>query len=192
MKQAVRRELSPSQTSIKRERSPLPPTKSAQPSTAKTQPTSRDSAEPLKLKKERRHQIDNTSKTHRRKSPIYTSSEDESVKPLMRNLPEQSTDFVSNTSQRSSSVRMRPSAPLPTDHSILRERYSTVYLDYIAVFQKVVAQKKKIERRLKGRSGSSASEEDLDMMSTEELERLSAEHKRLQDELESIKDAWSR
>ncbi|KLO20302.1 hypothetical protein SCHPADRAFT_991695 [Schizopora paradoxa] len=88
--------------------------------------------------------------------------------------------------------------PLPprSENERLRERYATTYAAYIDAFNKVVNQKNKITRVLQSRnsaSGSaSVSESEADMMSPEEIEKLSKEHRRLHGELESIRSLYGR
>ncbi|TDL26085.1 hypothetical protein BD410DRAFT_784108 [Rickenella mellea] len=124
----------------------------------------------------------------RRKSPIYTSSDDEeAVKP--RHAPKPAATQVT-------SVRARAPAPLPLDHAGLRARYNSTYMEYLGVFTKVVAERTKIESVLK-RNGTSSggvtdSEGDTDMLSAGELEKLSERHRSLHEELLSIKQAWGR
>ena len=82
--------------------------------------------------------------------------------------------------------------PLPSDHEGLRERYTNKYATYIDVFQKMVAQKHKISRVLQSRNSASGSasvseSDEADMMSPEEIEKLSREHRRLHVELETIR-----
>lgn len=175
----------------KRVQSPPPPPKSSQVA-SKAQNTSRIASDVSKSERRAKQTNDTMSRPSKRRSPIYTSSEEESNRTAK--APERVVQRKQSkpTAPRIPTGDPRKSAPLSTDHTSLRSRYSTVYVDYIAVFQKVVAQKNKIERRLKGGSGSSTSEEDIDMMSAEELEQLSTEHKRLQDELQSIRIAWGR
>lgn len=165
-----------SQTKIKKESSPM---STSRPVNSTTLPSTLDGL----VKTERATSRSTTSSAKpRRRSPIYTSSEEEDEN--MKLSPKLNGHTRASTKS------------LPQDHASLRERYATAYVEYISTFQQVVAQKNKIEKLLKGSGGSSGgvtdSEGDVDMMSAEELDKLSKKHRSLQEELESIKTAWDR
>lgn len=151
--------------------------------------------------------VSNGSNGASRKRPIpdYTSSseEEEDVKPLKKVASKMSRKPLVDSPHASqtppiSSARPRPShtrpaaSPQPppnlSDHDSLRSRYSSTYIAYIDVFQKLCAQKAKISAMLHRRSGSVSAESDtdVDMLSPEELEKLKSQHKRLHEELQSI------
>ena len=130
----------------------------------------------------------------RRRSPIYTSSEDEGEirQPRKRNPSPPPVSDRSNSSDLPSSER----APhhhrttrrvYPTDHAALRALYQSQYTSYLGTFSKVVAQKRKIEAMLNGDS-----EAEMDVMDPDELIKLSMEHKTLKTELEHIHDVYTR
>jgi len=122
----------------------------------------------------------------RRRSPIYTSSEDEGEIPQPRkhNLSPPPVSERSNSdqsTQKESRHRSRASYTLPTGHAALRAQYQSQYTDYLGAFSKVVAQKRKIEAILNGDS-----EAEVDIMDPDDLTKLSLEHKALKAELENI------
>lgn len=153
----------------------------------------------------------NTGAKPRRRSPIYTSSEDEATetrpsrstappKPLLTSSTSNSHSSSSSTHQASSTAHSRPRAvaprPLPTDHASLRARYSASYLEYLGTFQKLCAQKGKIDSLLKNNELSTGSitdsDGDVELMDQEELASLAAEHKKLHDELETIQHIFTK
>lgn len=143
----------------------------------------------------------------RRRSPIYTSSEDEalgrsprravSVGPLP--TPPMTTHHAVPPGAHSHSrshAHVRETRPLPADHANLRVRYSTSYLEYLSKFHKLVAQKGKIDSMLKSSDVVSAgsitdSDGDVELMDPEELARLSSEYRVLEEELETIRNIFS-
>jgi RNA polymerase II elongation factor ELL len=154
----------------------------------------------------------NTSAKPRRRSPIYTSSEDEAAetrpsrsaappKPLPTSSTSNLHSYSSSTHQASSTAHSRPRAvaprPLPADHASLRARYNASYLEYLGMFQKLCAQKGKIDSLLKNnelRSTGSItdSDGDVELMDQEELASLAAEHRKLHDELETIQHIFTK
>ncbi|KAH7888931.1 hypothetical protein F5I97DRAFT_1925479 [Phlebopus sp. FC_14] len=135
-----------------------------------------------------RPKANGTSMKGRRRSPIYTSSEDEGEipQPRKRNVspPPPTSDRPNG---KASHHRPRASYPLPTDHAALRARYQSSYADYLGAFSKVVAQKRKIEAILNGES-----EGEVEVMDPEELMKLSMEHKTLKEELENIHEMYTK
>ncbi|KAI6166045.1 hypothetical protein EDD17DRAFT_1550384 [Pisolithus thermaeus] len=129
----------------------------------------------------------------RRKSPIYTSSEDEgeipqpTPQPRRTSLPPAPTGVDLGTNGNESRHRSRTSLPLPTDHAGLRARYRTLYAKYLDAFSKIVTQKRNIEALLNGES-----ESDIDLMDPDELMKLTMEHNALKEELEAIQGAHSK
>ncbi|EGN99749.1 hypothetical protein SERLA73DRAFT_179932 [Serpula lacrymans var. lacrymans S7.3] len=123
-------------------------------------------------------------KTHisksRRRSPIYTSSEDEGEIPQHDNAPS-ATQTRTNHHVEPSQQYSRASYPITTKHNTLRTQYSSCYSNFMDTFVQIVAQKRKIEAVLNGDS-----ESELDLMDPDELKKLSAEHKRREEELENI------
>ena len=129
----------------------------------------------------------------RRRSPIYTSSEDEGEipQPRKRNLspPAASERSISSDqppSDRASHRRTRGYPPA-SDHDALRALYQSQYTTYLGAFSKVVAQRRKIEAMLNGDS-----EAEVDVMDPEELAKLSMQYNTLKNELEHIHDIFTR
>ncbi|EDR11433.1 uncharacterized protein LACBIDRAFT_293041 [Laccaria bicolor S238N-H82] len=152
----------------------------------------------------------NTGAKPRRRSPIYTSSEDEATesrpsrsaappKPLPTSSSSNSHCHSSSAHQASSTAHSRPRAvaprPLPTDRASLRARYNASYLEYLGTFQKLYAQKGKIDSLLKNNELSTGSitdsDGDVELMDQEELASVAAEHKKLHDELETIQHIFT-
>ena len=142
----------------------------------------------------------------RRRSPIYTSSEDErsgrsprravSIGPLP--TPPTTTHHASPAlpAAHLHSRSHSHTRSLPTGHANLRARYSTSYLEYLKKFHELVAQKGKIDSMLKGSDVVSAgsitdSDGDVELMDSEALTRLSSEYKVLEEELETIRNIFS-
>ncbi len=143
------------------------------------------------------HSHKSSSAKPRRRSPIYTSSEEEET-PLQKRPPikgKPSAPAPSNA--HTSRDREAPPRALPTDHAALRARYSSSYLQYLNTFQQLVMQKGKLDSMLKsndlGSNGSiTDSEGDTELMDSEELARLTSSHRKLRDELEAIQLAFGR
>ncbi|KAF8973327.1 hypothetical protein BDZ97DRAFT_1780843 [Flammula alnicola] len=129
----------------------------------------------------------------RRRSPIYTSSEEEDEDtPLSTRLSASAPVTTPSHATRDSSSRN-----LPTDHATLRARYNTSYLEYLTSFQRLVIQKGKLDNMLKsndlGSVGSiTDSEGDIELMDPEELAQLTTNHRKLREELESIQQVFGR
>ncbi|KAH0828047.1 hypothetical protein J3R83DRAFT_3697 [Lanmaoa asiatica] len=132
----------------------------------------------------------------RRRSPIYTSSEDEGEipQPRKRNPSPPPISDRSNSSDQPPTARTsrhhrtpRAAYPPPTDHAGLRALYQSQYSSYLGTFSKVVAQKRKIEAMLNGDS-----EAEVDVMDPDELMKLSMEHKSIKAELENIHDIYTK
>lgn len=153
----------------------------------------------------------------RRRSPKYTSSEEEGERPRTSRREQASTlppppstttslsRTLNNSSSSSSSHNRLPSQhhpqdrsesilqsrtkkPLPNDHASLRDRYNASYLEYLTTFQKLVAQKGKIDSLLKNNDAGSVtdSDGDVELLDLDELARLTTDHKQLEEELEAI------
>lgn len=132
----------------------------------------------------------------RRRSPIYTSSEDEGEipQPRKRNASPPPISDRSNSSdqpptERTSRHHRTPRAayPLPTDHAALRALYQSQYTNYLGTFSRMVAQKRKIEAMLNGDS-----EAEVDVMDPDDLVNLTMEHKSLKTELENIHEIYTK
>ncbi|KIJ04733.1 hypothetical protein PAXINDRAFT_94371, partial [Paxillus involutus ATCC 200175] len=163
---------------IKKESTPMPPPRA--PSTTQERPSNSP-----------RPKTNGTTKA-RRRSPIYTSSEDEGEIPQPRKHdpsppPVSERSNSGQSSGKESRHRSRTSYPLPTDHGALRALYHSQYGDYLGTFSKVVAQKRKIEAILNGDSDA-----EVDVMDPDDLTKLSLEHKTLQAELENIRQMYTK
>lgn len=128
----------------------------------------------------------------RRKSPIYTSTEDEKEEVFTQ----PSVIPVTTKATTTSKAQNYSPHPLPSDDN-LRARYNATYLEHLMVMQKLLVQKGRLESLLKNgdvdSSGTiSDSEGDVELLPPEELEALSANHKRLLNELQAIQEAFSR
>lgn len=146
-------------------------------------------------KSERSSRVSGSAKP-RRRSPIYTSSEDEGEipQPRKRNPSPPPISDRSNSSDQPPADRTqrhqrtpRAAYPPPTDHAALRALYQSQYSTYLGAFSKVVAQKRKIEAMLNGDS-----EAEADVLDPDDLVKLSMEHKSLKTELENIHDIYTK
>lgn len=113
--------------------------------------------------------------SRRRRSPIYTSSEDDGG-PMDPNKDSLQT--------------------LPADHASLRRRYNNSYGEYLTAFHKLVTFRDKIDGVLRNKDDNNASsisdsDADLELMDPDEFGRLCSRHKRLREELESIQLLFS-
>ncbi|KAL4073800.1 hypothetical protein V8B97DRAFT_1936433 [Scleroderma yunnanense] len=182
-KKLVQETVPPLRQKIKKEQSP--------PLRGSLSGQGRLSPSPSQLPKVDRPKINGTSMKTKRKSPIYTSSEDEGEipQPELQTRQRKPSPLPSVTDYKANGkdFRHRPrlSYPLPSDHAALRARYRSSYTDYLDTFSKIVIQKQKIEAILKGES-----ESDVDLMDPEELTKLSLEHKILKEELEAIQEMY--
>ena len=141
----------------------------------------------------------------RRRSPIYTSSEDEEL-PVSDRVSSHSNSLAtdstlshshspSNPVSRTASRSLLPRS-VTTDHTALRERYSTTYVEYLTSLQKLVMQRRKVDQMLKtGDSGSAGSftdsEGEVELLHPEELARLAADHRKRHEELVSIQQMFT-
>jgi RNA polymerase II elongation factor ELL len=131
----------------------------------------------------------------RRKSPVFTSSEDEKEEaPLNKQVPVQSSVVppVDIAIEAHSMKRNKPPQTLSSDRVSLRSRYNTKYVEYLSVMQQLVVQRGKLDSMLKSADLDSSgtitdSEGDVELLPFEELESLTVGYKRLHDELEGIK-----
>jgi len=116
----------------------------------------------------------------RRRSPKYTSSEDEADQR--------------KAVKHNATSRPRPSIPLATDHAALRAQYNSSYDEYISSFHRILTQKRRIEALLKNGTGSvgsiTDSDGDVELMDTDDLAKLHDEHNAIREELEHIRQVW--
>ncbi|KAJ6499398.1 hypothetical protein C8R45DRAFT_1211163 [Mycena sanguinolenta] len=133
-------------------------------------------------------------KRRERRSPIYTSSEDEGgSRDESMPLPTPPAATVHPSNRVRNSQSSHASRPLPTDRIGLRKRYNATYLKYLASYQQLYAQQTKLENLLSSRDQStvSDSDEDVEVLSPEDTMKLKADHKRYEKELESIRAIFS-
>lgn len=142
----------------------------------------------------------------RRRSPIYTSSEDEELS-LSNRVSSHSSSLAtpstlshshlpSNSGSRIAS-RSLSSRSVTSDHAALRARYNTAYLEYLTSLQKLVMQRQIVDRMLKtSDSGSVGSVTDSDgeveLLHPEELAQLAADHRKRHEELASIQQMFEK
>lgn len=133
-----------------------------------------------------------TTHTKTRRPPIYTSSseDDDTASSGYR----AGAGLTSNLNKKkgTSQSRNNNSKALPTDHTALRARYSSSYLEYLSVFQRLVVEKGKIDSLLNNDPGNTDSDGDADLMAPDELAKLAKTHKELQEELETIQGIFGR
>ncbi|KAF8993692.1 hypothetical protein BDQ17DRAFT_1431544 [Cyathus striatus] len=140
----------------------------------------------------------------RRKSPIYTSSEDEGEILSSRSARREVQNSINAVSPERPSVNgphslyvnstSRTLRPLPTDRAGLRARYRATYGAYLKAYQRMVDQRSKLDSMLESSATGSMtdSEGDVELLDTDALMRLANEHKKLRDELENIEQAFSK
>lgn len=168
--------VSPPPKNIKKEPSPFPTSRPSIP----TQPPPSN----LHSKTDQRPKPNGVAKA-RRKSPIYTSSDEGEIPELPRKPTQDISMNADRSKGKDSSPRIRSSHPLPADRNGLRSRYQSKYGHYLDTYSQIVAQKRKIEAILNGES-----EAEGEVMDPEELKRLSVEHKNQKAELEFIQEKW--
>ena len=148
--------------------------------------------------RDRESSANGVSTTRRRRSPIYTSSEDDpGAVPIRRNAP---SSVTSSSSSREvvrtpafPSHPQPPTAPYPKDREALQARYRKGYRNYIAVYHQWSEERAKIEDALAdlGREGSVFSDGDVEMMDEEGLRQLADRYAAWTKELEGIRNAYS-
>jgi len=189
----------------KRKDSPGSPSKHGHHSKAKISSNIASSSYPLPSNDEG-PRVRHGSTKIRRRSPIYTSSEDEEL-PLSNRVSPHSSSLTTPSTLSHAHLPLNPgsrtasrsllSRSVTTDHAALRARYSIAYLEYLTSFQKLVMQRRMIDQMLKtGDSGSADSVTDSDgeveLLHPEELARLAADHKKRHEELVSIQQMFEK
>lgn len=167
---------------------PAPQTSKRAPSPSRSQARARD----------RDRESSTVSSMRRRRSPIYTSSEDEQHNaPVRRNAPSSVTSSSSSRepmrTQSYSSHPPPPTAPYPKARDALQARYRSGYRSYMAVYYKLLEERTKIEDALAdlGREGSVCSDRDVEMMDEEGLRELKGRYTAWTRELEGIRNAFA-
>lgn len=132
----------------------------------------------------------------RRRSPVYTSTEDEkednSAQPSVKSLP----SSTATTTIKAQNARNNSSQPLPSNYDV-RDRYNSTYMEYLSAMQKVLAQKRELESLLKNGDFDSSGyisdpEGGVELLPPEELEILVANHKQLHSDLQAVQDTFGR
>jgi RNA polymerase II elongation factor ELL len=200
----IKRADSPARHSVKREGSPrLRGHSRRDESPLAPQTSSKRAASPSRSQNRARERHRETSTngvstSRRRRSPIYTSSEDEQQNvPVRRNAP----SSVTSSSSSRDAVRTQghgshpppPTVPYPKDREGLEARYRSGYRNYIAVYYKLLDERAKIQDALEdvGREGSVGSDRDVEMMDEEGLRELKGQYTAWTRELEGIRNAYS-
>ena len=131
----------------------------------------------------------------RRKSPIYTSTEDEKDEDFAQPSVKAVTNKPTTTGKTQKEQNPASQALSPNDN--LRASYTTGYVEHLSMMQKLLVQKGRLESLLKnGELDSSGTisepEGDVELLPPEELEKLSASHTRLLNELQAIQEVYNR
>ncbi|KAH9948660.1 hypothetical protein B0H21DRAFT_805422 [Amylocystis lapponica] len=211
-KKAVKREyspLAPPRVKIKQEPSPLPPAPSpigrvrsplAPPQRERDRAAPSSGSSSRSEHREQPRQSSGSAKP-RRKSPIYTSSSSSDEEPE-RNAREEQRRRVAEAKERPPRQKKHDSVfkarPLPHDRAGLRQYYKSCFRLYIRLYNDKVSRKDQLEKMLAhGDSTSismsdSDSEMDVDLLDPEPMAVFVAEFKAVVDEMEKIKQAWTK
>ena len=129
---------------------------------------------------------------NRRRSPIYTSSEEEL--PVSDRVSSHSSSLTTPSTLAPSNHGSRTaSRSVTTNHTALRERYSTAYVEYLTSLQKLVMQRRIVDQMLRTSDSGSVTDSDSEvgLLHPEELARLAADHRKRHEELASIQQMFS-
>jgi RNA polymerase II elongation factor ELL len=197
---SVKRTDSPLRDVVKREPSPPPrllPRRDDTPLSVRNSKRGASPPRPPARKRDRDRDRESSVTTRRRRSPIYTSSEDDpGTLAVRRNAPSSVTSSSSSRDVMRNSAftphPQPPSAPYPKDRESLQSRYRKGYRNYIAVYHQWSEERAKIEDALAdlGREGS-FSDGDVEMMDEEGLRELADRYAAWTRELEGIRNAYS-
>jgi RNA polymerase II elongation factor ELL len=136
----------------------------------------------------------------RRKSPIYTSSEDEGE--IREDLPRGVVVAPRGSSNSARGFESKPAhAPLapsalppprlpPADVAGLRSRYQKRWQEYIVVYSSLAAERAKTEALLK-QEIETDSDWDVDLLDAEELSKLTMKHQTLRADLMEMQRVWT-
>jgi len=129
----------------------------------------------------------------RRKSPIYTSSEDEEAAPLSKIAKRDATSTSASASRPSAHTTKSQTLTRPTS---LRERYRDRYTVYIATFQRLNTQKRKMELLQQKCIELGLDEiwdsDDPDLLDEEETQQLMADYVAIEQEMKQMIDEHAR
>ena len=136
----------------------------------------------------------------RRRSPIYTSSEDEEL-PVSNRVSSHSSSLTTPSTLSHSHMPSNPgsrtaSRSVTTNHTALREKYSTAYVEYLTSLQKLVMQRRVVDQMLRTSDSASVdsitdSDSEVGLLHPEELARLAADHRKRHEELMSIQQIFA-
>ena len=136
----------------------------------------------------------------RRRSPIYTSSEDEEL-PVSNHVSSHSSSLTTPSTLSHSHMSSNPgsrtaSRSVTINHTALRERYSTAYVEYLTSLQKLVMQRRMVDQMLRTSDSGSVdsvtdSDSEVGLLHPEELARLAADHRKRHEELVSIQQMFT-
>ena len=136
----------------------------------------------------------------RRRSPIYTSSEEEEL-PVSNRVSSHSSSLtapstLSHAHMPSNLGSRTASRSVTNNHTALRERYSIAYVEYLTSFQKLVMQRQMVDQRLRANDSGSVdsvtdSDSEVGLLHPEELALLAAEHRKRHEELVSIQQMFA-
>ena len=135
----------------------------------------------------------------RRRSPVFTSSDEEltvSNRVSSHSSSHTTPSTMSHSHMPSKLGSRTTSRSVTTNHTALRERYSTAYVEYLTSLQKLVMQRRMVDQMLRtSDSGSVGSVTDSDsevgLLHPEELARLAADHRKRHEELVSIQQMFA-
>lgn len=135
----------------------------------------------------------------RRRSPVYTSSEEEL--PDSSRVSSHSSSLTTPSTLSHSHLPSNPgsrtaSQSVTTNHTALRERYSTAYVEYLTSLQKLVMQRRMVDQMLRTSDSGSVdsvteSDSEVGLLHPEELARLAADHRKRHEELVSIQQMFA-
>ena len=136
----------------------------------------------------------------RRRSPIYTSSEDEEL-PVSNRISSHSSSLTTPSTLSHSHMPLNSgsrtaSRSVTTNHTALRERYSSAYVEYLTSLQKLVVQRRMVDQMLRTSDSGSVdsvtdSDSEVGLLHPEELARLAADHRKRHEELMSIQHMFA-
>lgn len=154
---------------------------------------------PVKKGKEMdRSEYSDVASKKRRRSPVSSSSEDDDDDddvPLLKKAKTKASGTITSGSRNKSSkssVPRKRKRSLPSNPAELRILYSDTFVEYIAAYSVLYAQRNKLNamlRRLESEDQSD-SDGDVDLLSIGELKELSSRHRQLLEELGEMRRAY--
>ncbi|RDX47879.1 hypothetical protein OH76DRAFT_1441121 [Lentinus brumalis] len=199
--------LAPPRTKVKQEASPLslafsPPHRASLP--PKPPPAERShlasaSSSPNVNSTKSSQLARSSSNRPRRKSPIYTSSEDESERSVAPSRSRATQRAHSPSEEppakrfKSHTPRFKPGRPLPTDSAGLRRYYQTCWRVYHELYEDQDQRRKRIERMLEGnddRAGATDDDMDVDELSPDVVVAFMEDMAAVTNELHKVRKAY--